>query len=234
MSQRAKKENRLQKAGYTTRKGQFGAFKMRGGVQYEYYIIKVVSTKKEVITIQYRDEDNYSYIYVFSYNPNRTYNINLIKSKIKITYEEKKYIIIELTPSEVSPVEEYFCNIISQSEYRVTKIVQNTTNKSKIPNNSKWEFKKNENNENNEIVRLNNSSTFSMKLINEKIDMIVFNSNKGMNGHIDMNGNIDMRTRLKEHISIISNLMDILYYQRDPLFFYYNYLIGHLARNKNK
>ena len=31
MSQRAKKENRLQKAGYTTKKGQFGAFKMIGG-----------------------------------------------------------------------------------------------------------------------------------------------------------------------------------------------------------
>ena len=31
MSQRAKKEKRLQKAGYTTKKGQFGAFKMRGG-----------------------------------------------------------------------------------------------------------------------------------------------------------------------------------------------------------
>ena len=31
MSQRAKKEKRLQKAGYTTRKGQFGAVKMDGG-----------------------------------------------------------------------------------------------------------------------------------------------------------------------------------------------------------
>ena len=46
MSQRAKKEKRLQKAGYTTRKGQFGAVRiMRGGAR---YFVKYVSYRKKI------------------------------------------------------------------------------------------------------------------------------------------------------------------------------------------
>ena len=56
MSTRAKKEKRLQKAGYTTRKGQFGAIRiMRGGNNY-----KVEDT---TIIVEATDHDDHSATY---------------------------------------------------------------------------------------------------------------------------------------------------------------------------
>ena len=74
MSQRAKKEKRLEKAGYTTRKGKFGAFQMIGGEFKRYEFNELYNLTKVEI------DKTYENIKIFI-GPNK-YNTSLNKYEV--------------------------------------------------------------------------------------------------------------------------------------------------------
>ena len=80
MSQRAKKEKRLQKAGYTTKKGQFGAFKMKGGGgKATVYFFKEKPLFLQKKSDGDESDDDKIYIHFDAYPKNNNKNKNIIE-----------------------------------------------------------------------------------------------------------------------------------------------------------
>ena len=110
MSAIAKKENRLQKAGYYNIKGQFGSFKMKGGVTENELRNQLIDINKSLMFLyvpQNRLRELYDlrglfnkYFFTFLKNENKNINLNYLERKKK-SFEKTVYRFI--TDIDASP-----------------------------------------------------------------------------------------------------------------------------------
>ena len=112
MSTIAKKENRLQKAGYYNIKGQFGSFKMKGGVT-EYELRKQLIDINKSLMFLYVPKDRLrelnnlrivfnEYFFTFLNNKNKKINLNNLERKKESFKKKVDYFITDIDASQQS------------------------------------------------------------------------------------------------------------------------------------